>query len=217
MDMKKNAPGMNEQEQAMGDSHNVRRNVITIGALVLVAALLLVGTLLIPRTPQTPTAGKLDAEIVQVTEAPTAEPTEAPTAEPTAAPAADPTAAPAADATAAPEAAGLPEAEAYLVVTSQGMVYEPFPLQQGGRLTLRQPDGKVNVVEVTRDSIRMVESTCENQDCVEQGVVTLENRETRVLTNMIICLPNDVALELYTQEEVVRMWMGLIEEAEAGE
>lgn len=108
-----------------------------------------------------------------------------------------------AEATDVPEATQEP-ARAYLVVTAHGYVYEPIPLYTAGRYRITFGDN-VNVVEVTEDSIRMAESTCENQDCVEQGTVTLENRSKRVLQNMIICLPNDVALELYTYEEVVEL------------
>ena len=51
----------------------------------------------------------------------------------------------------------------------------------------------------------MEDSTCENHDCVDQGLVTLENRTDRILSNMIICLPNQVILQLYSPEEVLDM------------
>ncbi|MGN0793533.1 MAG: NusG domain II-containing protein [Aristaeellaceae bacterium] len=108
-----------------------------------------------------------------------------------------------AETTDAPAATQEP-AKAYLVVTAHGYLYDPIPLYTAGRYRITFGDN-VNVVEVTEDSIRMAESTCANQDCVEQGTVTLENRGKRVLQNMIICLPNDVALELYTYEEVVEL------------
>ena len=63
-----------------------------------------------------------------------------------------------------------------------------------------------NVIHLTPDSVWMEDSTCEGHDCVKQGKVTLENRETRILSNMIICLPNQVVLELYTPEEVLEMY-----------
>ncbi|MBQ3486605.1 MAG: NusG domain II-containing protein [Clostridia bacterium] len=112
------------------------------------------------------------------------------------------------------ELAGAPSSEgaaqAYLVVTAAGSTYEPIPLAADGRFTISR-DGCVNVIEVTADSIRMAESTCENQNCVLQGEVNLENRKSRVLQNMILCLPNDVALELYTLEELRELmpdWTG---------
>ena len=36
---------------------------------------------------------------------------------------------------------------------------------------------------------------------MEQGEVSLSNREERLLGNMIICLPNNVTLELLTPAE----------------
>lgn len=90
---------------------------------------------------------------------------------------------------------------AYLLVTVANAVYEPIPLTEPGRYTIRRGD-HVNVIEVTEDSVRMAESSCDNQDCIYQGTVTLDNKSGRVLQNMIICLPNEVMLELYTYEEL---------------
>ena len=45
--------------------------------------------------------------------------------------------------------------------------------------------------------------TVERARSVDQGEVTLDNRKDRVLGNMIICLPNQVMLQLFTPEEVV--------------
>jgi hypothetical protein len=54
----------------------------------------------------------------------------------------------------------------------------------------------------------MESATCENQDCVHQGEVTLENKNARVLENLIICLPNQVYLELYSTEELLALSAG---------
>ena len=35
--------------------------------------------------------------------------------------------------------------------------------------------------------------------------MTLENREYRILSNMIICLPHRVQVELYTAEEIASL------------
>ena len=128
---------------------------------------------------------------------------------------ADPTAAPVV--TDAPADTNGPEstqppATAYLVVTVAGAMYEPIPLYEEARYSIRRGE-MVNVIEVTGDSVRMHESTCDNQDCVEQGTVSLENRSGRVLQNMIICLPNEVVLELYTPEEMAALLLSMIENA----
>ena len=61
------------------------------------------------------------------------------------------------------------------------------------------------MVHISSEGVYMEKSTCENQDCVNQGLVTLENRDARVLYNMIVCLPNQVMLELYTYDEIMEM------------
>lgn len=201
------------------------KNLIVLGSALLVALLLfgvsrLAGTRALPapgpdapsltadaNTPSPapePTPAATTAPTPEVTPAPTASVAPALTATPavTAAPSATPSAseAPSAAVPAGP-------AKAYLVVTVNNMMYEPIPLTGEGSYTLTQKDiDAVNVIHVTQDSVFMESSTCEGQDCVKQGTVSLENREHRVLGNMIICLPNRVSLELYTPEEAKAMF-----------
>ena len=42
----------------------------------------------------------------------------------------------------------------------------------------------------------MESSTCENQDCVGQGTVNVDTYEQRILGTYIICLPNEVVIEM---------------------
>ena len=74
-----------------------------------------------------------------------------------------------------------------------------FPLRQ----TLMDGTEAVNLIHVTPEGYYMEASTCQNQDCVHQGEVTLSNREMRALGNMVICLPNQVYLELFSIEEIL--------------
>ncbi len=99
------------------------------------------------------------------------------------------------------ERMGYAYAECYLLVTVGDAMYI-VPLTQEGDLTVNQGSGVSNTFHVTAHSVCMVSSTCENQDCVQEGTVTDENKETRILGNMILCLPNRVVLELYTFEEM---------------
>ena len=89
----------------------------------------------------------------------------------------------------------------FLPLAAEGEEYE-YPLVQ------QRTDGSitVNLLHITDHGVYMKESTCENQDCVYQGEVTLENRESRILSNMIICLPNQVMLSLYTPEELIELY-----------
>ena len=76
-----------------------------------------------------------------------------------------------------------------------------FPLSQV------QPDGTqtLNVIHLTPDGVYMEDANCANHDCIGQGEVTLENIPERILGNMIICLPNQVVLQLYTPEETMAL------------
>ncbi len=101
------------------------------------------------------------------------------------------------------------DSPAYLVVTVAGQMYEPIKLTEEGKYSITRGE-MVNEVAVTADSVTMHASTCDNQDCVLQGTVSLENRADRVLQNMIICLPNEVVLELYTEEEVTALLLSMV-------
>lgn len=96
-----------------------------------------------------------------------------------------------------------------LVTTATQSGWLPLPEEGEVSYPLRQllPDGTEaeNVIHLTPDGVYMEDSTCEGHDCVDQGVVTLENRNDRVLGNMIICLPNQVTLQLFTPEEILAM------------
>ncbi len=109
-----------------------------------------------------------------------------------------------------PDQASPKPARGYVLVTTAAQSGW-LPLPEEGELSypLRQllPDGTeaVNTIHLTPDGVYMEDSTCEGHDCVQQGVVTLENRQERILGNMIICLPNQVTLQLFTPEELLEM------------
>lgn len=92
-------------------------------------------------------------------------------------------------------------AESYLFVSTGGNAYTPIPLNGDNSFRIAQEDGSENVIRIGKDSFYMESSNCENQTCVEQGEVTPENRDTRPLFNMVICLPHNLMLELLTREE----------------
>lgn len=109
----------------------------------------------------------------------------------------------------APEPTAAPARGYVLVTTGTQAGWLPLPDEDEGEyvfpLTQILPDGteSENLIHVTADGVYMEDSTCANHDCVEQGEVTLDNREERILGNMIICLPNQVILQLFTPEEIM--------------
>lgn len=110
----------------------------------------------------------------------------------------------------------LTKVEAFLIVTVGNTTYEPLPLTEDAYYGLSH-DGCYNIIHVTENSVSMYESNCDNQDCVEQGEVTLENMETRILGNMIICLPNQVSLQLCTRAELTEWLSSMVQEEMANE
>ena len=104
-------------------------------------------------------------------------------------------------------------ARGYVLVQSAGVSgWLPLPATEAESYSfpIRQRDqygGLVeNVLRLTPEGVYMESATCENHDCIEQGIVTLENRQTRPLMNYILCLPNQVSVALYTPEEVLALF-----------
>ena len=95
----------------------------------------------------------------------------------------------------------LRPAQSYVRVSIGGQVAALLPLIEDTTYPVKQADGKENIISIGHNSVSMHSSTCENQDCVQQGEITLENKDTRVLFNMVVCLPNQVSLELLTADE----------------
>ncbi len=101
---------------------------------------------------------------------------------------------------------------AYVQVTmDSGTGLLPLPVEGEYLRTLRQTasDGTeaVNVLHLTPEGFWMEDANCEGHDCMEEGIVTLENREERVLWNMVVCLPHHLLLELVTREEAAARFM----------
>lgn len=94
----------------------------------------------------------------------------------------------------------LDASDAEIVITVDGEPYARVPLGQPQTVTVTQPDGSVNVVEITERGAVMASSSCHNQLCVQMGEVTLDNWETRANQQYIICLPNRVSVELVVKE-----------------
>ena len=197
-----------------------KRNILGCNVLIVTALLLIVAVLMVVLRRNAPANVDANAPLLPLTA--TDAPTELAISTPEAAVTPEITAAP--EATAAPEVTDVPEAtatpdlsqvKAFLVVTVGDKTYQPIPLTEEGYYRLRHGDC-INIVHVTPTSIDMHEANCDNQDCVEQGEVTLENKDTRILGNMIICLPNQVTLQLYSRDELMD-WLTTVQEDAANE
>ena len=90
--------------------------------------------------------------------------------------------------------------ESVVIITVDGEEYARVPLSRPETVTVAQPGGEVNVVEVSGRGAVMKSSTCDNQLCVHMGEVTVDNWEFRPNQAFIICLPNRVSVELVVVE-----------------
>ena len=187
-----------------------RKDALIIAAVLVIAGALFAVSRLMPKTnleekvAQTTMAPDA-VEYLDVTAEPTAEPTAEATVEPTAEPAAEPTAKPAAEAQGAAFGPMPPKQAAkvggHVVLTVNGRQYgDPIPMDREKVITVKQEDGKVNKVYISPEKVYMESSSCDNQDCVGQGEISLENYKTRILSTFVICLPNEVTIEMVPVE-----------------
>lgn len=82
-----------------------------------------------------------------------------------------------------------------------GALYATGRLGQAEDIVVRGPNGEENTVAFTADGVYMKHATCQNQLCIEQGMVTPANVSQRFYRNQILCLPNRVTVELVLTEE----------------
>ena len=93
------------------------------------------------------------------------------------------------------------EVKGHVVITVGKRQYgDPIPMDREKVITIRQDNGHINKVHITPEKVYMEYSTCDNQDCVGQGEITLDNYETRILSTFVICLPNSVTIEMVPVE-----------------
>lgn len=191
-----------------------KKDLLIIAVVLLAAVALFAGSKMLPKTD-------LSTKTADVTLAPDAieylDETPAPTA-PDATEAAQPpeaTAEPAA--TEAPEATDAPQSanmvgpmmpkqtekvRGHVVITVAGRQYgDPIPMDRDKIITVKQENGAINRIHITPEYVEMESSTCENQDCIGEGEVNVNTYKDRILSTYIICLPNQVTIEMVPADE----------------
>lgn len=190
-----------------------KKDSLIIGAVLLIAVVLFIVSRVMPKTDLNQKTADVtlapDAvEYLDATPEASAEPTESPkaTPEPTAVPEETALAEATAEPTEAPQSANMmgpmpvpqtEEVKGHVIITVGGRQYgDPIPMDRDKIITIRQENGEINKIRITPDSVDMEYSTCENQDCIGEGTITLDNYNERILGTWIICLPNQVTIEM---------------------
>ena len=194
-----------------------KKDLLIIAVVLLAAVALFAGSKLLPKTDlSTKTADVTLAPdaIEYLDETPAPDATDAAqTPEATAEP--DATEAPAA--TEAPEATDAPQSanmvgpmmpkqtekvRGHVVITVAGRQYgDPIPMDRDKIITVKQENGAINRIHITPEYVEMESSTCENQDCIGEGEVNVNTYKDRILSTYIICLPNQVTIEMVPADE----------------
>lgn len=82
-----------------------------------------------------------------------------------------------------------------IILVGQKQYGDPIPMDRDKTINIKQDNGQVNEIKITKDSVEMHASSCENQDCVHQGIITRDNYLTRILGSYVVCLPNEVTIQ----------------------
>lgn len=188
-----------------------KKDLLIIAVVLLAAVALFAGSKMLPKTDlSTKTADVTLAPdaIEYLDETPAPEATEAAqTPEATAEPAA--TDAP--ETTDAPQSANMvgpmmpkqtEKVRGHVVITVAGRQYgDPIPMDRDKIITVKQENGAINRIHITPEYVEMESSTCENQDCIGEGEVNVNTYKDRILSTYIICLPNQVTIEMVPADE----------------
>ncbi len=102
----------------------------------------------------------------------------------------------------------LNDAESYLRIKQGKAYYDLVPLNGPGEIVIRQNNGWENVIHIDKNSVVMHSANCPNHDCIRQGMMTMDNIDTRVFQSWITCLPHELSLELITREDALRLAQG---------
>lgn len=82
-----------------------------------------------------------------------------------------------------------------------GEVYAKVSASDYQTITVDQGDGKVNVIVIDENGVRMDSSTCKNQICVRHGTIDPAQADELLLDHWIVCLPNGVSVEVTGAED----------------
>ena len=74
-------------------------------------------------------------------------------------------------------------------------LYQTVPIGKTAEIVLEQEDGKSNTVLIDETGVSMVCANCKNQLCVRTGKLSFAD-DGVLLSNWIICLPNNVSVEV---------------------
>ncbi len=194
-----------------------KKDLLIIAVVLLAAVALFAGSKMLPKTDlSTKTADVTLAPdaIEYLDETPVPEATEAAqtpeaTAEPAATEASAATEAP--ETTDAPQSANMvgpmmpkqtEKVRGHVVITVAGRQYgDPIPMDRDKIITVKQENGAINRIHITPEYVEMESSTCENQDCIGEGEVNVNTYKDRILSTYIICLPNQVTIEMVPADE----------------
>ena len=169
-------------------SKKTRLNLLIPVALVVIAVGLLIASRLFLPQSSNLTQNEIEEQIASLsTPAPSAEPTLIPE-ESEAIPAVTET----------PSNGDSTEAlpAGYLFIILNDRIWGIEPLGEERDVTVDQGNGVVNVIHLLPDGFYMASSTCDNQLCVGEGTVTLNNWQQRILGPCVYCLPHQLTLEL---------------------
>lgn len=70
-----------------------------------------------------------------------------------------------------------------------------YPLMEDREIPLHTDYG-YNLIVIQDGAVFVREADCGNQDCVQQGAMSLNNYTQRFLGNLILCLPHKLEIQL---------------------
>ncbi|PWM06363.1 MAG: hypothetical protein DBY06_01475 [Clostridiales bacterium] len=80
-------------------------------------------------------------------------------------------------------------------------LYREVSLAEDQEIQIQQADGSWNLLVIQQGQAYMKAASCPNQDCVHQSPLIPGETQLRPLGRWIVCLPNQVSVELVEEGE----------------
>lgn len=93
---------------------------------------------------------------------------------------------------------------AYLKINTIEGVYDLIPLDHDGEIVIKQDNGAENIIQIHENAFEVIQSSCGDQYCISQGLISLDNIDSNIWGNTIICSPNNVMLQLLDYEKMLK-------------
>ena len=89
--------------------------------------------------------------------------------------------------------------DTYVNIYVEGKVYKQVSAVKSQTIVIER-NNMYNEIKVSPQSVMMYDSNCDNKNCIHQGEIIPDSMSMRIMDGWIVCLPNQVSIEVVRGE-----------------